>query len=133
MRIRRIVGALAAATVAVAGLGTIAQKAEAIACAASDPATLNAALTNPACDTINASAGSYTGPFPVTRSVVINGPNAGVSPNTATRSGEALVTSAGDGFSLNAQGITVTIDGFSINAAGFAVREKDVASTAEVL
>src|SRR5439155_26119194 len=104
---------------ALAGIA-VALPAAAAVCSATDTATLTTKLADATCDTINVAAGPYTGPFSVSRSVILQGANVGVSPNpnTGSRGAESAVTSAGDGFVLDANGINVTIAGFSITSSG---------------
>src|SRR5947199_6625014 len=105
--VRVSVAALATA-VALAGLA-VALPADAAVCSATDTATLTTKLADATCDTINVAAGPYTGPFSITRSVILQGANSGISPNTGSRGAESAVTSAGDGFTLDTAGINFTI------------------------
>ena len=68
------------------------QPADAAVCSATDTATLTTKLADATCDTINVAAGPYTGPFSITRSVILQGANSGISPNTGSRGAESAVT-----------------------------------------
>jgi hypothetical protein len=71
-------------------------------------------------DTINVAAGTYvTSSIGLSQGVTIDGPNAGVNPNTGSRSTEAIIqfTSGAQGFQPTTTA-PVTIDGFTIEGPG---------------
>ncbi|MGZ5481008.1 MAG: right-handed parallel beta-helix repeat-containing protein [Pyrinomonadaceae bacterium] len=76
-------------------------------------ATIQDAVNDLSCTTINVSAGTYPESVTIARPLTLNGPNAGVSA-LAARSPEATVTSAVTTFNLTTS-TGVTIDGFTIN------------------
>jgi hypothetical protein len=115
------------------GVVTAAAPASAAVCSAADTATLSLKLADSTCDTINVAAGTFTGPFSVTRSVELRGANADVNPNGGSRGAESTVTSGGDAFFLDAPGITVTINGFRVVPARNSVRQQAVSSSVTVL
>ena len=75
--------------------------------------TIQDAVNDPGCATINVAAGIYNESVTIARPVTISGPNAGVSA-LATRSPEATVTSLATTFNVNPSA-GVIIDGFTIN------------------
>jgi hypothetical protein len=76
-------------------------------------ATIQSAVDDPTCDTIEVDPGTYNESVMVARPVTFVGPNSGVS-GSGTRGPEATVTSLGTTFNLT-NGGSVTIDGFTIN------------------
>lgn len=77
--------------------------------------TIQSAVDDLGCGTINVAPGTYSESVTVARAVTINGSNAGTSALGA-RSPEATVTSAATTFNLTTS-TGVTIDGFTINGA----------------
>ena len=75
--------------------------------------TIQSAVDNPTCDTIEVDPGTYSESVTIARAVTLVGPNSGIS-GFATRGPEATVTSAVTTFNLT-NGGSVTIDGFAIN------------------
>lgn len=75
--------------------------------------SIQAAVDDATCATVNVAAGTYAEHVSVARAVVLNGANAGVSA-TASRSAESIVdgTDTGAPFSITAN--DVTIDGFTV-------------------
>src|SRR5437764_1882838 len=82
-----------------------------------DHATIQSAVDDLNCTTINVAAGTYAEGVSIGRAVTLAGPNSGVSA-LGTRGPEATVTSSGTTF--NVTNASVTIDGFTVNG-GFAV------------
>ena len=80
---------------------------------AGDYTTIQDAVNDTACTTINVSAGTYNESVTIGRPLILNGPNVGVSA-FAPRGPEATVNSAGTTFNLT-DGQNVTIDGFTIS------------------
>ncbi|HMG72374.1 MAG TPA: hypothetical protein VK582_02650 [Pyrinomonadaceae bacterium] len=68
-------------------------------------------------DTIQVCAGTYPESFGVDKGLVINGPNAGISPNGGTRVAEAIINSTGNPTIRISTTAPVTIDGFSFTGA----------------
>jgi len=75
--------------------------------------TIQSAVDNPGCSTINVASGTYAESVTIGRPLTLNGPNFGVSA-FGSRDQEAIVTSAATTFNLT-DGTNVTIDGFTIN------------------
>lgn len=80
-----------------------------------DYATIQSAINDAGCATINVAAGSYAEFLTIARPVNLRGPNAGISALT-TRVPEARITSVG-GTVVVSDGTDVTIDGFTIEGA----------------
>jgi len=78
-----------------------------------DYLTIQDAVNDTGCTTINVAPGTYPEGVAIGRPLTVNGPNAGISA-LSPRGPEATVTSAGTTFSVT-DGTNVTIDGFTIN------------------
>lgn len=73
--------------------------------------TIQAAVNDSSCTTINVASGTYAENVSIDHAVVLNGPNAGTSGN-GSRGSEATLQS------VNITASNVTVDGFSFNNAG---------------
>lgn len=76
-------------------------------------ATIQAAVDDLTCDTIEVDPGTYNESVTIARALTLVGPNSGIS-GLAVRGPEAIVTSAVTTMNLT-NGASVTIDGFTIN------------------
>src|SRR2546427_11740625 len=87
--------------------------AEAAVCSVPPYPTIQDAVNDTNCSTINVAPGTYFESVTIGRPLTLLGPNAGISWSGA-RVGEAVVTSGATTFNL-ISGQSVTIDGFTIN------------------
>jgi hypothetical protein len=78
-----------------------------------DYATIQDAVNDSGCTTINVSAGPYNESVTIGRPLTLNGPNVGISA-FGSRGPEATVSSPGTTFNLT-NGQNITIDGFTIS------------------
>src|SRR5207244_4398080 len=77
--------------------------------------TIQSAVNDPSCTTINVAPGVYPENVTITRSVILNGAQAGVNPVTTLRGAESFVTGTGTPPpTFTIQAANVTIDGFSV-------------------
>jgi len=90
--------------------------------------TIQDAINDATCAVINVSAGAYNENLSITRSLVLNGANVGVNPNSSSRGSESTIT--GDP-AVTIKGPNVFVDGFTISdPSGSASIGVDVKSTA---
>ncbi len=74
--------------------------------------TIQDAVADTNCTTINVDAGNYSDTVTINRALILNGANAGVNPNTGTRGAESIISGA-PSIQINAP--NVIVDGFTIN------------------
>lgn len=76
--------------------------------------SVNAAFTG---DTINVAAGTYNENLTISKSLILDGPNAGVDPNIGTRVIPEAIIDGGDGFTIKPEATNITINGFTIKSS----------------
>jgi len=78
-----------------------------------DYATIQAAVNDPGCTTVNVAAGTYTENVVVDHSLTLNGVQAGV--DARTRSGSESIINGGTAADITVNADNVTVDGFTLN------------------
>jgi hypothetical protein len=128
----RITAKLAGGAIALTfGVLLTANLADAATCAVGSSetyTTIQAAVADTNCTTIDVDAGNYSGTVTVNRALMLNGANAGVIPNTGTRGAESIISGAP---SILIDAPNAFVDGFTINgpssepSSGYGITVKD--------
>jgi hypothetical protein len=90
------------------------------ACTTGDPncATIQAAVSAAAPgDTVNVASGTYDGGIGISQGLILEGPNAGIDPNTGTRVPEAIIDNGSPAIRISTTD-PVTISGFTFSGTG---------------
>ncbi|WP_162628162.1 right-handed parallel beta-helix repeat-containing protein [Arcticibacterium luteifluviistationis] len=66
-------------------------------------------------DTVNVAAGTYDESVNINKSLTLDGPNAGISPNGVNRVAEAILVPSGKKLRIDTENTDVTISGFTLN------------------